>query len=65
MIVDVALSRGKDGKLAQKLTYSPTHVRIGDYEVQLATPTQNPEAYQRVTKTMSALGDKCDAKPAS
>lgn len=64
MIVDVAFSRGSDGKLAQKLTYQPTHVHLGDYEVQLATPTQNPEAYQRVTKTMSALGDKCDAKPA-
>lgn len=64
MIVDVALSRGKDGKLAQKLTYQPTRVHLGDYEIQLATPTQNAEAYKRVTSTMSAL-PSCDAKPAS
>lgn len=63
MVVDVALTRGSDGTFTQQMTYQPTHVRISDHQIQLATPTSNADAYRRVTKVVNSLGAQCDAKP--
>lgn len=62
MVVDIALTRDETGKVTQQMTYQPTHVRISDHLIELATKTKNPDAYRRVTKVVNSL-PTCDAKP--
>lgn len=63
MIVDLALTRGQDGKITQQLSYQPTRVNLSNYVIEPTSPTFHPEAYAMVKKSMDGLGaGACDAK---
>lgn len=48
---------------SEQAVYQPTHVDIAAHHIiELATPTQNPTAYNRVKDAINSLGD-CQAKP--
>lgn len=63
MITKVTWSRGADGTVTQRMAYQPTHVDLSNHRIQLATKTQNADAYQRVTQIVGGFGARCDATP--
>ncbi|MFT4188409.1 MAG: CapA family protein [Aeromicrobium sp.] len=66
MITHVTLTRDGDGEVTSSATVQPTRVRIADHVIQLATPEQHPETFQRTMSTLSLLGESsCDAQPMS
>jgi poly-gamma-glutamate synthesis protein (capsule biosynthesis protein) len=49
-----------------KMTYQPTWVQLPGHQIQLATPTQFKDSYDRTVKNMNLLGPgACDAVPAA
>lgn len=63
VITTVTLSRDKDGKTSQKLTYNPTYVDHNGYVITPVSQTKNPASYQRTVEAMRGDGS-CDATPA-
>lgn len=65
VIVTFTLEKDGGELRTTSMTYQPTRVDIEDHVIELATPKQHEETYDRVVDTMNLLGeDACDAKPA-
>ena len=56
VIVTVTFTERPDGSWAQSLTYTPTYVDRSTYVIHRATPTSNPQSYQRTVDAMNGLG---------
>ena len=56
VIVTVRFDEQPDGSWAQSLRYTPTYVDRSTYVIHRATPTTNPQSYQRTVDAMNGLG---------
>jgi hypothetical protein len=56
VIVKVTFTEQPDGRWAQSVAYTPTWVDRSTYVIHLATPTANPQSYQRTVAAMNGLG---------
>lgn len=56
VIVEVRFAEQPDGTWMQTATYTPTYVDRSTYLVHRATPTSNPQSYQRTVAAMNGLG---------
>lgn len=56
VIVRVTFTEQPDGSWAQSVAYTPTWVDRSTYVIHLATPTANPQSYQRTVAAMNGLG---------
>ena len=56
VIVTVRFDEQPDGSWAQSVRYTPTYVDRSTYVIHRATPTTNPQSYQRTVDAMNGLG---------
>lgn len=56
VIVTVRFDEQPDGSWAQSVRYTPTYVDRSTYVIHRATPTSNPQSYQRTVDVMNGLG---------
>jgi hypothetical protein len=56
VIVTVRFDEQPDGTWAQSLRYTPTYVDRSTYVIHRATPTNNPQSYQRTVAALNGLG---------
>jgi poly-gamma-glutamate synthesis protein (capsule biosynthesis protein) len=56
VIVEVHFAEQPDGSWAQSVRYTPTYVDRSSYVIRRATPTDNPQSYQRTVAAMNGLG---------
>jgi poly-gamma-glutamate synthesis protein (capsule biosynthesis protein) len=56
VIVTVTFTEQPDGSWAQSLVYTPTYVDRSTYVIHRATPTNNPQSYQRTIDALNGLG---------
>lgn len=62
VLAKVTFKRDAAGHITTSMTYQPVHQTWNDHVVRTASPTAQPEAYNRITKIMQA---GCDATPVS
>jgi poly-gamma-glutamate synthesis protein (capsule biosynthesis protein) len=69
MVAQFTLSRDEDGVVTTEMTYQPTRVDIrpwdletGPHVIELVTPENYPQTWERTTSTVDSLGG-CGAEP--
>lgn len=56
VIVAVTFTEQADGTWAQSVAYTPTYVDRTSYVIRRATPTNNPQSYERTVAALNGLG---------
>jgi hypothetical protein len=56
VIVTVTFTEQPDGTWVQSATYTPTYVDRSTHVIRKATPTSNPQSYERTVAALNGLG---------
>ena len=64
LVVRASFTVGPEGAVTSSVDYQPTRVNLDGHVIELATPQEHPETFERTRATLASLGDgACAAQP--